>query len=367
MNTRNASNVDYEMAQWHKLYKSIEENVRREILMDVNDKMNKLKRKNRKLKDQNKCLMEMMSMMRVQPAASRFVPHTPSGLCTPVPEPVLVASKEPVIKEPPAEVASKEPAAVKVIHVKMEKVSTKNNITIDLCDNIQNEVVLKKELVAPPVVVIDEQEEFEQPEVEEQEEEEQEEEEEVEEEQEELEQEEVEQVEEQEEVEEEEEEEQEQEEEEVEDVEDEEVEVEQEEEPKQVITTEVSKVVEPAAEEEEEESVEEVFINNKRYYTTNLLNGVIYDIDEEDNPGNEVGKIVDGKPILKAVPPAAVPAAVAEEEEEEEEESVEEWEFEDDKYYVSNTKDGKIYSITKDEEVGDEIGKFVNGKPIFYD
>ena len=110
-----------------------------------------------------------------------------------------------------------------------------------------------------------------------------------------------------------------------------------------------------------------MFINNKRYYTTNLLNGVIYDIDEEDNPGNEVGKIVDGKPILKAAPPA-VPAAVPEEEEEEEEEeSVEEWEFEDDKYYVSNTKDGKIYSITKDEEVGDEIGKFVNGKPIFYD
>jgi len=234
MNTRNASNVDYEMAQWHKLYKSIEENVRREILMDVNDKMNKLKRKNRKLKDQNKCLMEMMSMMRVQSAVPRFVPHTPSGLCTPVPEPVLVASKEPVIKEPPAAVASKEAAAVaskeavvKVIHVKMEKVSTKNNITIDLCDNVQNEIVLKKELVAPPVVVIDEQEEFEQQEVEQQEEEEQEEFEQEEEEEQEVDEEQVEEEEEEQEEEEQEEEEQ------------------QEEEPKQVITAEVSKVVEP--------------------------------------------------------------------------------------------------------------------------
>ena len=367
MNTRNASNVDYEMAQWHKLYKSIEENVRREILMDVNDKMNKLKRKNRKLKDQNKCLMEMMSMMRT-PLASRFVPHTPSGVCTPVPEPVLVASKEPVLvaSKESALVAYKEPVEVKVIHVKVEKVSTKNNITIDLCDNVQNEIVLKKELVAPPVVVIDEPEEEEQEEeeeVDEQEEEEEQEEEleqeevevdEQEEEQEELDQEveELEELEELEEVEE-------QEEEEVEEQE----ELEEVEEPKQVITAEVAKVVEPE-EEEEEESVEEVFINNKRYYTTNLLNGVIYDIDEEDNPGNEVGKIVDGKPILKAVP-ASVPVAVPEEEEEEE--SVEEWEFEDDKYYVSNTKDGKIYLMTKDEEVGDEIGKFVNGKPIFYD
>jgi hypothetical protein len=347
MNTRNASNVDYEMAQWHKLYKSIEENVRREILMDVNDKMNKLKRKNRKLKDQNKCLMEMMSMMRT-PSASRFVPHTPSGVCTPVPEPVLVASKE--------------SAEVKVIHVKVEKVSTKNNITIDLCDNVQNEIVLKKELVAPPVVVIDEPEEEEQEEDEQEEQEEEDEQEEQEEEEEEVEQEELEQeVDEQEE----EQEELEQEEQEVDELEQEEEELEEVEEPKQVITAEVAKVVEPEEEEEEEESVEEVFINNKRYYTTNLLNGVIYDIDEEDNPGNEVGKIVDGKPILK-VAPAAVPVAVPEEEEEEEE-SVEEWEFEDDKYYVSNTKDGKIYLMTKDEEVGDEIGKFVNGKPIFYD
>lgn len=366
MNTRNASNVDYEMAQWHKLYKSIEENVRREILMDVNDKMNKLKRKNRKLKDQNKCLMEMMSMMRT-PSASRFVPHTPSGLCTPVLEPVQVASKEPVqvaSKEPvqvaskeAAQMASKEAAEVKVIHVKVEKVSTKNNITIDLCDNVQNEIVLKKELVAPPVVVIDKPEEEEQEEQEELEQEE----EEVDEQEEEEQEEELEEVEVEEEEQEEQEEQEEVEEEEVEEQE----ELEQQEEPKQVITAEVAKVVEPE-EEEEEESVEEVFINNKRYYTTNLLNGVIYDIDEEDNPGNEVGKIVDGKPILK-VAPAAVPVAVPEEEEEEEEESVEEWEFEDDKYYVSNTKDGKIYLMTKDEEVGDEIGKFVNGKPIFYD
>ena len=118
------------------------------------------------------------------------------------------------------------------------------------------------------------------------------------------------------------------------------------------------------AEEEEEESVEEVLINGKRYYASNTTNGIIYDIDEEDNPGDEVGKYVNGVPSFTNV---VVAAPVSAQEEEEEEESVEEWEFEDDKYYVSNTKNGKIYLMTKDEEVGDEIGKFVNGKPIFYD
>ena len=35
-------------------------------------------------------------------------------------------------------------------------------------------------------------------------------------------------------------------------------------------------------------------------------------------------------------------------------------------YYVTDEKNGKIYAIDKDEEVGDEIGEFKNGKPCFY-
>ena len=35
-------------------------------------------------------------------------------------------------------------------------------------------------------------------------------------------------------------------------------------------------------------------------------------------------------------------------------------------YYTTNEKNGKIYAIDKDEEVGDEIGDFKDGKPCFY-
>ena len=34
-------------------------------------------------------------------------------------------------------------------------------------------------------------------------------------------------------------------------------------------------------------------------------------------------------------------------------------------YYTTNEKNGKIYAVDADEEVGDEIGAFVNGKPVF--
>ena len=35
-------------------------------------------------------------------------------------------------------------------------------------------------------------------------------------------------------------------------------------------------------------------------------------------------------------------------------------------YYVTDEKNGKIYAIDKDEDVGDEIGEFKDGKPCFY-
>ena len=34
-------------------------------------------------------------------------------------------------------------------------------------------------------------------------------------------------------------------------------------------------------------------------------------------------------------------------------------------YYVTNQTNGIIYSITSDEDVGDEVGKYADGKPIF--
>jgi hypothetical protein len=67
----------------------------------------------------------------------------------------------------------------------------------------------------------------------------------------------------------------------------------------------------------------------------------------------------------------------AEEEDAQEEEAQEEEAEEDEgevyeitigkkSYYTTNGQNGKIYAIDKDEEVGDEVGVFVNGKPKFH-
>jgi cobalamin biosynthesis protein CobT len=52
--------------------------------------------------------------------------------------------------------------------------------------------------------------------------------------------------------------------------------------------------------------------------------------------------------------------------EEEEEESVEEITIKGKAYYTSSPENGKIYSILEDEDVGPEVGVFVNGKPKFH-
>jgi len=68
---------------------------------------------------------------------------------------------------------------------------------------------------------------------------------------------------------------------------------------------------------------------------------------------------------------------VEEEEEEKEEEEVEEEEVEEEEsevfeitigkkvYYTNNETNGTIYTVGQDEDVGDEVGSFVNGKPVF--
>ena len=54
-----------------------------------------------------------------------------------------------------------------------------------------------------------------------------------------------------------------------------------------------------------------------------------------------------------------------EEEEEEEEEEVYETSINGVSYYVTDEKNGSIYEIDEDEEVGDEVGKYENGVPVF--
>jgi len=65
---------------------------------------------------------------------------------------------------------------------------------------------------------------------------------------------------------------------------------------------------EEVAEEAEEEVAEEddseyfqVSINGKDYCTSNTTNGAIYEITEEEEIGDKVGKYVDGKPIFDSV------------------------------------------------------------------
>ena len=49
-----------------------------------------------------------------------------------------------------------------------------------------------------------------------------------------------------------------------------------------------------------------------------------------------------------------------------EEEEVEEISIKGKSYYTSNKINGAIYEITKEEEVGDEVGVFKEGKPVFH-
>ena len=51
-------------------------------------------------------------------------------------------------------------------------------------------------------------------------------------------------------------------------------------------------------EEEEGEQVEEVTINNRKYYATSETNGVIYEMLEDGDVGDEVGKFVNGKAVF---------------------------------------------------------------------
>ena len=51
--------------------------------------------------------------------------------------------------------------------------------------------------------------------------------------------------------------------------------------------------------------------------------------------------------------------------EDEEEEEVFEMAIKGTSYYVTNETNGIIYTIVDNEDIGNEIGKFVNGKPVF--
>ena len=148
------------------------------------------------------------------------------------------------------------------------------------------------------------------------------------------------------------EEEEEQEEEEVEEVE---VEVEEEEQEEEE--------VEVVVEEEEEQEEEEVEVVVEEEEETEEVEVVVEEevevVEEEEEEEVEV------EVEVEEVEVEVEEVEVEEEEEEEEEEGVYETVILGKKYYITNETNGEIYAILDDEEIGDIVGKYVNGVPTF--
>jgi len=125
-------------------------------------------------------------------------------------------------------------------------------------------------------------------------------------------------------------------------------------------------VVEAEVEEEveaEEEELYETTINGKAYYVTNETNGPIYSITKEEEVGEEVGQFVNGKAIFQES--STAPDNTEENTEENEEIELYQIKINGKNYAVENETDGPIYSLGFDGEPDTEVGKYVNGKPIF--
>ncbi len=129
-------------------------------------------------------------------------------------------------------------------------------------------------------------------------------------------------------------------------------------------TEEVEETVEETTE-EGEETVEE---------TTEEVANEVPDGEEtaEDETTEEVEEVEEVEETAEEAPDgdeATAEEDVSEEEIETEEaadeEEVEEYTHKGKKYYVTNTTNGKIYACTADDDIGDQVGSFKNGKPIF--
>jgi hypothetical protein len=123
---------------------------------------------------------------------------------------------------------------------------------------------------------------------------------------------------------------------------------------------------EEVVEEEEEEEDQEVEVEE------------VEEVEEEEEEVEQVEEGVEVEEVEEEEEQVEVEVEEVEVEEEEEEvEEVEELEVEEEEeevyeikiksktYYVTNEKNGTIYSVTSDGDIGDEVGKYVDGKPVF--
>jgi hypothetical protein len=125
-------------------------------------------------------------------------------------------------------------------------------------------------------------------------------------------------------------------------------------------------------EEEVEEEIEEEIILEKEVVEEDIEPALEPDSEDEEPEMQPTEEPVLEKEVVEEIVEeeveeereGAVPGTVGSHTEEAEEELYE-LEINGKAYYVVNETNGPIYAIAEDEEVGDEIGKFVNGKPVF--
>jgi hypothetical protein len=122
--------------------------------------------------------------------------------------------------------------------------------------------------------------------------------------------------------------------------------------------------------EPEEEEASQVKIAGTMYWLEKASQ-ILYKVADGDEVGDEVGKMVDGKPVFNEVAEeeeeVVEPDAESEDEEEDEESgmNVEQVMIRGRAYWLEvDTK--KLYAVVGEDDLGDEIGEMVNGKPRFY-
>ena len=120
------------------------------------------------------------------------------------------------------------------------------------------------------------------------------------------------------------------------------------------IPTVVIEVEEEVVEYEEVEEVEETEEEVVEYEEEEVEEVEVTEEDEEE-------EVVEYEEVEEEVEYEEVEVT---EEDEEEEAGVYEIEVKGTRYYTTNEKDGIVYALLEDDDVGDEVGKFVNGKLV---
>lgn len=123
--------------------------------------------------------------------------------------------------------------------------------------------------------------------------------------------------------------------------------------------------VSPNPDAEDDEEAKQVKIDGKMYWLEKASQ-ILYEVADGDEVGDEVGKMVDGAPVFNiSEEEDIVEPADDDEEEEESGMNVEQVMIRGRAYWLEvDTK--KLYAVVGDDDLGDEIGEMVNGKPRFY-